>query len=168
MKCWVVYDSYFGNTEKIAMTIAGALEEKCEVKTLSVNEATGIVNDDWDLIIVGSPTRAFKPTKAITNFTKNLPAKILQNICVAAFDTRIRITDVDSKILVFMVNLFGYAAKPIAKNLCKKGGKLVAKPEGFFVEDKEGPLFIGEIERAQKWALGLIDQRENHCDSLKD
>ncbi len=168
MKSVIIYDSYFGNTENIARSIASGLADAYEVEVVAVNELIARVFDDCDLLIVGSPTRAFKPTKAISNYIKNLPQKMLKNIYVAAFDTRIRITDVDSKILVFMVNLFGYAAKPIAKILCKKGGKLVARPEGFFVEDKEGPLFIGEIERAQQWALGLINQRENLCDTQKE
>ena len=165
MKSLVIYDSFFGNTEKIANAIASGLEGKFEVKLLSVKEATASLSEEWDLVVVGSPTRAFRPTKAITSFTKKLPEIKLRNAHVAAFDTRIRITDVDSKFLTFMVNLFGYAAKPIAVNLCKKGGKLVAEPEGFYVEDKEGPLFIGEIERAEEWARGLISAQKNLCNS---
>jgi len=37
----------------------------------------------------------------------------------------------------------------------KKGGRLVAEPEGFIVENKEGPLKQGELERANKWAKQL-------------
>jgi flavodoxin I len=65
------------------------------------------------------------------------------------------ITKVNSRLLTVFVNLFGYAAQPIARGLQKKGGKLVGTPEGFFVKDKEGPLEEGELERAAGWALGL-------------
>jgi hypothetical protein len=51
-----------------------------------------------------------------------------------------------------MVKLFGYAAKPIANRLTKKGGVLTMEPEGFFVEGTEGPLTDGELERAAAWA----------------
>ncbi len=152
MKCLVLYDSIFGNTEKIACAIGEALE----TQALSVNEVGPQDIQDLDMLIVGSPTRGFRPTKAITEFIRYLPDRGLQNVQVAAFDTRIRITDVNSAFLTFMVNIFGYAAQPIANGLKGKGGKLTINPEGFFVEDREGPLFIGELERAQDWARTLI------------
>ena len=50
------------------------------------------------------------------------------------------------------MSVIRYAAERIAKDLVKKGGRLVAEPEGFIVENKEGPLKQGELERASKWA----------------
>jgi hypothetical protein len=55
-------------------------------------------------------------------------------------------------VLSFFVELFGYAAKPIADRLRKKGGSLVAPPEGFYVAGTEGPLLEGELDRAAQWA----------------
>jgi len=75
---------------------------------------------------------------------------------VAAFDTRISTADVRSRLLKMMARLFGYAAKPIADGLQKKGGALAAPPEGFFVEATKGPLKHGEIERATTWARTLL------------
>ena len=152
MKSLIIYDSVFGNTEKIANAIGEALESQA----LSVNKVTPGDIQGVSLLIVGSPTRGFRPTKAIKEFIRHLPATELHNVQVAAFDTRIRITDVNSAFLTFMVNIFGYAAQPIANGLKGKGGKLVSHPEGFFVEDREGPLFIGELDRAQDWARSLI------------
>jgi flavodoxin len=152
MKSLVIYDSVFGNTEKVACAIGEALESQA----LSVNKVSHQDIQGVGLLIVGSPTRGFRPTKAITDFIRHLPAKELQNVQIAAFDTRIRITDVNSAFLTFMVNIFGYAAQPSANGLKGKGGKLTIHPEGFFVEDREGPLFIGELDRAQDWARALI------------
>jgi flavodoxin len=152
MKSLVIFDSVFGNTEKVACAIGEALESQA----LSVNTVTPKDIQGIGLLIVGSPTRGFRPTKAITDFIRHLSEKELKGVEVAAFDTRVRITDVNSKVLTFMVNIFGYAAQPIANALMGKGGKLVAEPEGFFVEDKEGPLFIGELDRAQDWAREII------------
>lgn len=70
-------------------------------------------------------------------------------------DTRISVNDANSRLLTVLVKIFGYAAKPIAKKLIKKGGKLLIPPEGFFVKDSEGPLKAGELERAANWA-GLV------------
>ncbi|MBA7705071.1 hypothetical protein ES703_113895 [subsurface metagenome] len=71
---------------------------------------------------------------------------------MAAFDTRISPTDVNSRFLNILVKLFGYAAKPIADKLERKGGELIISPEGFFVKGTEGPLKDGELERAVDWA----------------
>lgn len=155
MKCLVIYDSSFGNTEKVARSIGSALESLATVSVRSVKDVKPSDMEDQDLLIVGSPTQAFRPTKQISSFLSQLPPQTLLKKKVAAFDTRVRITDVNIALLTFMVNLFGYAAQPIARGLQKKGGNLVKPPEGFFVEDKEGPLLIGEFERAGSWARSL-------------
>jgi hypothetical protein len=55
------------------------------------------------------------------------------------------------------VRTFGYAAKPIARSLTKKGGELHLPPEGFYVQGMEGPLVEGELERAEDWARQILD-----------
>jgi hypothetical protein len=62
--------------------------------------------------------------------------------------------------LPLLVNIFGYAAKPIAARLKRKGGDLVAPPERFFVEDVEGPLKEGEIEHATNWAKKIFKSKK--------
>ena len=73
---------------------------------------------------------------------------------VAAFDTRFEAEEQGVGLRLLM-SVIRYAAERIAKDLAKKGGKHVAKPEGFIVENKEGPLKQGELERANKWAKGM-------------
>jgi len=41
-----------------------------------------------------------------------------------------------------------------------KGGYLAAEPEGFIVEDSEGPLKKGELERAASWAKGIVESKK--------
>jgi hypothetical protein len=43
------------------------------------------------------------------------------------------------------------AARGIAKRLRRHGFELVADHESFLVEDSEGPLARGELERARDW-----------------
>ena len=152
MKVLVIYDSVFGNTEQIALAISNSLGSKENVETFRVSDIKPEKLIGLDLLIVGSPTRAFKPTKAITNFLKKIPSKGLKGVKVAAFDTRISTTDVNSRLLNLLMKVFGYAAKPIADKLEKKGGNLIIPPEGFFVKGSEGPLKDGELERAADWA----------------
>ena len=109
-----------------------------------------------DLLVVGAPTRAFRPSDAIKAFLKELPNDSLKDVKVAAFDTRIDPKDIGNPILKFMANTFGYAAEPIAKGLVKKGGVLVGEPMGFVVLDSEGPLREGELERAADWVETLL------------
>ena len=152
MKTLIVYDSVFGNTEKIAQAIGNSLSSKENVETLRVSEVKPEQLIGLELLIVGSPTRAFKPTKAIMYFLNKIPLNGLKGVKVAAFDTRISTADVSSRLLNILVKLFGYAAKPIAYKLEKKGGSLIIPPEGFFVKDSKGPLKDGELERAVDWA----------------
>ena len=156
MKVLIVYDSVFGNTEQIAQAIGNSLGSKENVEILRVSDMKPEQLIGLELLIVGSPTRVFKPTKAIMNFLNKIPLNVLKGVKVAAFDTRISTADVNSRLLNILVKLFGYAAKPIAYKLEKKGGSLIIPPEGFFVKDSEGPLKDGELERAADWAKSIM------------
>ncbi len=157
MKSLVVYDSLYGNTERIAQAIGNALgspEENSvvQVKNMKTEQLAGII-----LLVVGSPTQQFKPTAAMSSFLKNIPKNGLKGIKVAAFDTRLTMnTIVKSPPLPFFARIFGYAAERIANQLKKKGGELVLHGEGFYVEEMKGPLVEGELERAEKWAKILF------------
>ena len=152
MKVLIVYDSVFGNTEQIAQAISDSLGSKENVETLRVNDVRIEKITGLDLLIVGSPTRGFRPTKAITNFLKRISTNGLNGVKVAAFDTRLLLSSIDSSVLRFIVKTGGYAARSIANRLKKKGGDLIMPPEGFLVTGEEGPLKEGELERAADWA----------------
>lgn len=152
MKALVVYDSVFGNTEQVAQAIGRALGVPDGVRVRRVGEVQPEELAGLDLLVVGSPTRGFRPTPATTGWLKRLPAQSLQGVRVAAFDTRISVEDTGSGLLRLLVGLFGYAAGPIAKRLVGKGGTLVAPPEGFIVSGTEGPMKEGELARAAAWA----------------
>jgi len=123
MKALVVYDSVYGNTERIAKSIGGAITGN--VKVFRAGEVNPSELESIDLLIVGSPTQGGRPTPAIQDFLNKVSEPILKGINVAAFDTRFSTR---------WVGIFGYAAGKIAGNLKGKGGTLVAPPEGFFVK----------------------------------
>ena len=149
MKALIVYDSMYGNTEKIAKSIGGAIAG--DVKVLRIGEVNPSELESIDLLIVGSPTQGFRPTKSVQTFIESIPGNALKGIDVAAFDTRIPASDVGTGLRLLM-KMGGYAAPRIADALKKKGGNLAVPPEGFFVKDKEGPLKEEELERAASWA----------------
>lgn len=150
MEILVAYDSFFGNTEKIALALGNHLSIQADVGVFRVENVEPAHLDGLDLLIVGSPTRGFKPTKGVTAFIKKIPG--LQGVKVAAFDTRIAPQDTGSRVYSGLAKVFGYAAEPITNSLKKKGGELLIQPEGFFVKDSQGPLKDGELERATNWA----------------
>ena len=144
----VVYDSYFGNTEKVAQAIAEAIGGQAK----KVNAVSEDDLKDLKVLFVGSPTRAFRPTPAILTFIKDLDPASLHSVKAAAFDTRIPEDKTDSGFLRLMISLFGYADKKIAKRLKSQGANLALESDGFGVSDTEGPLIDGELERAKDWA----------------
>ena len=64
--------------------------------------------------------------------------------------------------LPFLYEHFGnpsssHAYGAVARGAVEKaGGNLIVPPEGFYVEDTEGPMKPGEIERAAAWATNLL------------
>lgn len=160
MNVLVVYDSVFGNTEKIARAIAEALvaglEDGSTVQLLTAGPLIPTQLEGRDLLVVGSPTRGFRPTEDLANLLDRLAPKALQGARVAAFDTRLKADEQKSVVTRFVVKTGGYAAKRIADRLKKAGADLVVPPEGFYVADTEGPLNDGELERAAAWAKSLL------------
>ncbi len=149
MKALIIYDSFYGNTEKIARAISGAVAG--EVKVLRPGEVNSSDFAALDLLLVGSPTQGGRPTKAIQDFLNKLPEPAVKGIRVAAFDTRFSTK---------LVGIFGYAAGKIGESLKRKGGTLLLPPEPFFVKGKEGPLKEGELERAAAWAKRVLESKK--------
>jgi flavodoxin I len=149
MKALIVYDSVYGNTEKIAKAIAEFITPSYEVKVLQAGEADPSELESTDLLIVGSPTHGGRPTPAVQGLLNKVLK--LQGINVAAFDTRSQAK---------LARVFGDAAGRIAKNLKRKDGNLIASPEGFFVTGTKGPLKEGELERAADWAKGILESKK--------
>jgi len=156
MKTLVVYDSMYGNTEKIGRAIADAIAG--DVKLLTAAQTNTVDLEGSDLLIAGSPTQGGRPSPAMAEFLKAIPEKTLANVGVAAFDTRFAKSDHGVGLRVLM-RVVGFAAGRIAEALVAKGGKLLAEPEGFIVLAKEGPLREGELERAASWAKEITRSR---------
>ena len=140
MKALVIYDSKYGNTEKVAKAIGAGIDAQVSmIGDVSSSDLKG-----FDLVIIGSPTHGGFPTEGVHILIKTSPS--FEGVNAAAFDTRTKTT------------IFGYAAPKMAKNLSKNGAKLLTPPEGFFVLGTEGPLMEGEIERAVDWAKRIASR----------
>jgi len=156
MKTLIIYDSVFGNTQKVAEAMATAFAGSGDVNVINVKDFKNTQLDGLNLLIVGSPTRGFRPTPVLVKALQEIPGGSLNGVKAAAFDTRLDIKKVNNLFLTFMEKIFGYAAAPISKQLKVKGADLIAEPQGFFVAESEGPMTEGEIVRAQTWAKELL------------
>lgn len=150
MKTLVVFDSVFGNTTKIATTIAEALG----TEAIHVDDVNDTLLEEADLIVIGSPTRAFKPTPKIIALAETLTPARLGLVKLAAFDTRANATGSKNLFMRF-IDKMGYAAPWLQKKLTEKGFWVCDPPAGFCVESSEGPLQAGELDRAAVWAKSL-------------
>jgi flavodoxin len=123
MKTLVVFDSNFGNTQKVAdyaATLLGPDTVSMSVNTVKENDLVGL-----ELLIVGSPINAWNSTKKTRGFLAGLNPSKMKGVKGAAFDTRIK---------SFMS---GNAAKKIARSMSGAGVIMVAEPIGFFVQGNE-------------------------------
>lgn len=158
MRALVVYETLWGNTEKIARAIGSELALSMSVDVTDVDSAPDDVTD-YDLVIVGGPTHAFSMTRSATrasaakeNGAPGVPRRgirewlhgmhpIATPISASAFDTR-----------VSAPRLPGSAARAAKQELRSLGFDIAVKQRSFWVHGYEGPLVDGELERASDWA----------------
>ena len=160
MRALVVYESLWGNTAAIARAIAAGIGDGAEA--LNTAEAPAEVVAEADLLVCGSPVFAFRlPTESVREGIRKNPGPApappdlshpsmrtwLDGVApgsgaAAAFDTQAK-------------GPWGSAAPAIAKALRRAGYRIVAKPEGFYVTGKYGPLHDGELDRAREWGAAL-------------
>jgi Flavodoxin domain len=164
MKSIVVYESWFGNTWRIAKRIAAALAEEGEVEVVSVDDPMPSLAH-VDLLVLGAPTHvhglsgsrsrqaaidqrdgAGEAGIGARGWIERLP--LVGGPSVAVFDTRAHKPEL----------LVGSAAHGMAHRLRKRGYRLIAKPESFFVHGTPGPLEEGELERAAEWGKTLANK----------
>jgi hypothetical protein len=166
VKSLVVYESMYGNTRAIAEAIAEGLGGS---PVRSVHEAARSP-EQRDLVVVGGPTHMHGLSTALSRrlaaeaakedghatlepgatdevglraWLRDLPA--CDRVRAAAFDTRLDRSPA----------VTGAAARGIARRLRRRGYDVIAT-ESFLVQDAEGPLEDGELERARAWGQELV------------
>ena len=75
MKTLIIYDSFFGNTEKIAFAIAKSLTNDHSVEIHKASDFSDFINSEFDILILGSPTRGFKATPLVQAFIDDYSLK---------------------------------------------------------------------------------------------
>ena len=167
MKVLVVYESVYGNTREIAEAIADGLSHSAEVSVEPVS-AKKAQPADVDLLVVGGPTHMHGLSTAGSRKMAVEGAKEedthIEPDAAAEFGLRGWLSELEERKgaqaasfdtrLDRAAALTGSAARGIARRLHRRGYEVVAR-ESFLVEDSEGPLENGELERARTWGAGL-------------
>lgn len=148
MRALVVYDSIFGNTEKIARAIASVLGERGAVDLAKVGQGETVDWSGFELVVVGGPIHRVSLSAAMKATVKEMPRKALSGAGVAVFETCYRNPRWQR----------GAAARKLARRTRKHGGRLIVPAESFFVVAREGPLEEGEEERARRWAQAILGE----------
>lgn len=136
-KVLVVYDSVYGNTEKIARALAeGVQSSGVEVNLVKTNDVDLGKLGDYDLLAFGAPTQAFGIYKAMKDLLERLKTiEGLKGKKGFAFDTKLK------------SRLAGSAAKGIEQRLTDLGLTMVKPRASAVVKGREGPLEEGEEEK---------------------
>lgn len=146
MRTAVIYDSRFGNSKKIARSIAEGMRDHSEVEIHSLEEFVPETLGPVDLLVIGGPTESHTISARMRQFTDGLEPGSAVGTVAATFDTRRRLPKAIS----------GSAATTIARRLRRAGVHVCVEPESFFVSGGDSPsLQAGEAERAADWGAHL-------------
>lgn len=161
----VVYESVYGNTRAVAEAVADGLGGALVVH---VGEAdAGLA--DAEIVVVGGPTHTHGLTTALsrrmgaeaahadrgTGVEPEATAELglrrwlhgvhgAKGVRAATFDTR----------MPGPIMMTGSAARVIARRMRRHGFDVLGT-QSFLVRDGEGPLDVGELERARAWGATL-------------
>jgi hypothetical protein len=162
----VVYESMFGNTQRVAEAISEGLRSTLTVELLRVDQAPDVLPAEVQLLVVGGPTHAFSMSRSSTRGSASAQGTVVMPVetgirewlgqlrhedraaVVATFDTRVAKAR----------RLPGSAAKAAAKVLRRQGFTSLAGSASFYVDDSPGPLSEGELARARAWGRSLAAQ----------
>jgi len=139
----VVYDSHFGNTEKVARALALGLGEKgAEIDCLKVDQVDVEKLTEYDFIAVGGPTHIISASKPMKEFLERLKTVDLRGLKGFSFDTRNE-SRMNSRMWLMLENS---AARGIEGALRRMNVDIVKPRRSAIVEGREGPLHEGMEE----------------------
>ncbi len=147
MKGIIIYDTTYGNTRKIAETIAETLKASgIEVDTFYVKDVKKLSARDYNFLVLGSPTKFGTMSFTVKGFLGKVQSSEWMNKPFAAFDTE-NPENIERQ--------EGSAAEKIAEKLTEKQMNQLLPVLKAVVLEWKGPLQEGEIERAKKYAREL-------------
>jgi flavodoxin len=155
LKGIVVYDTSYGNTKRVAETIAETLRESdIEVDLFHVKDAQKLNAKDYSFLVIGSPTKFGTMSFAIRGFLGKVKTEEWTNKVFATFDTE----NPENIEKAREQNKKWSAAEKISEKLREKKMKELSPVLKASVLGQKGPLQEGEIERTKEYARNLANK----------
>jgi menaquinone-dependent protoporphyrinogen IX oxidase len=152
MKGIIVYDTSYGNTRKIAETIGETLKDsEIDVDLVYVKDVKKLSAKDYDLLVLGSPTKFGTMSFAVKSFLGKVEREEWINKPFAAFDTE----NPENIERAKAENKQWSAAEKIAEKLKEKKMNQLLPVLKASVLGWKGPLVEGEIDRTRNFARDL-------------
>ena len=152
MKSIVIYDTSYGNTKKIAETIAETLKESgLEADLFHIKEVKKLTAKDYDFLALGSPTKFGTMSFAMKSFLGQVKSEEWMNKFFIAFDTE----NPENIEKARAENKEWSAGEKIADKLKEKKMNQVLPVLKATVLGWKGPLVEGEIERTKVYTKEL-------------
>ncbi|MFX1470763.1 MAG: flavodoxin family protein [Promethearchaeota archaeon] len=150
MKALIVYDTKYGNTEKVAKLIAEGIIsiEGNEVIVNNVKDVNLKKEASYDLILIGSPNHFGRHVGSIKKFINKLPKSQLKAKTYAVFDTYIT-ADFEKA-----VKKMEQQISETMPDLTKASPGLSIKVEGTGVS--KGPIVYEELPKCKEFGIKLV------------
>ena len=152
MKVLIVYDTKYGNTEKVANLIAEGITsvEENEVKVKKVKDVKLKEEASFDLILIGSPNHFGRHIGSIKKFINKLPNSQLKVNAYAVFDT-------------YITADFEKAVKKMEEQISEVMPSLTKASPGLSVMvqgtgPSKGPLVNEEIPKCKEFGIKLTQR----------
>ena len=154
MKGMILFESFYGNTRSVAEAIVAQLIADGHEATLVNLGETPKPNIEGDFIFVGCPTRFGNMTRKTRKFAKKFDKETWGSKPIAVFDTHNPLPpNADEK----KKKYFEPGASGWLKILLESRGFNVPKqPLRCAVQDPNGPLLDGELDKAKLYAHQFV------------
>ena len=144
----IIYESVYGNTKKIAESIAEGIRqtEDAECKVVKTSEVHTDTLANFDIILFGCPNHNQEPARNMTKFIERVSIVNLEGKMGAAFDT-------------YTGGNKGIALAKLEQIIRKKLPGFVLKTKGLSIEvvDRKGPLVEGAIKESQEYGRSISE-----------
>ncbi|NYD41185.1 flavodoxin family protein [Nocardioides panaciterrulae] len=169
-KAVVVFESMFGNTEKLSREVGdGLASDGWQVVLADVRHVRPEDLAGCRLLVLGAPTHAFtlsRPSTRADAVRQGAPesrAELGVREWLTSLDVLFPVVGARPSVAVFDTRADraqhwpGSAARKTARVLRSHGFPVLDRPVSFYVKDVKGPLVDGERERARAWSQHLLE-----------
>ncbi|NWF86992.1 flavodoxin domain-containing protein [Candidatus Bathyarchaeota archaeon] len=151
-KIIVAYESKYGNTKRVAETIAEGAREvsgiETVVKELKEVDLENVVN--YDLILLGSPNHFGGPTRGVKKFIDKLGKLRLEGKYVAVFDTYIG-RDIEKAVRKMKQKIGEDASQ----------SRILHSGLSMLVQGMKGPVSEQELAKSKEYGTKIANEIKN-------